>query len=467
VRLRPRSVRARTTIAGLSVLGVVFAAILALFYIGFLAADAPETRNSERLAAMVVGLESGLSPERLVETIEVPVGIDSEVCEFAVLNEDRSPVFASLDSELLGGPEGIVYYGRLGAPFKQELASYTVANDAGIWKITEAEALTPPGNLLMVLDVCPDFDTRFDDSLLIALLPVPIFAWLILMGIGGTAFWWASRRALNSVEEVRLEVEELSLHNLNRRVSVPETGDELASLATTMNSMLGRLETASARQRQFVDDASHELRSPLTNLRTQLEVGKRHPDRVDPAQTYSGALVELDRADNLIADLLTLARLDQGSAATSEGSAITVAEIAEQLRASTGANSIDFQIEEAVSAVEVPRLVGMAVRNLVDNAAIYGNSAPKVTIGHAAQPGGSQLVFTVIDDGPGIAAEDRQRVLRRFERLDESRNRATGGTGLGLAIANEITTHLGGTLSIGDRLDGASGARVELVLPLH
>ena len=267
--------------------------------------------------------------------------------------------------------------------------------------------------------------------------------------------WWLVGRTLRPVEAIRAEVAVIGGADLERRVPVPPGDDEISGLARTMNGMLERVSTTVDRQRRFVADASHELRSPLTRIRSELEVDLAHPEVADPLATHRSVLEETVGLQRLVDDLLLLARSDANVPAPTVDEPVDLDDIV--VRVARRAR------EEAPVAVEVSevralrtrgdaRQLTRAVANLADNAVRHATS--RITLTLARQ--GDLAVLAVADDGPGIPADQRDRVFERFARLDEARPRPTGGTGLGLAIAREIVEHHGGTLTIdGEHRPGA------------
>jgi signal transduction histidine kinase len=271
--------------------------------------------------------------------------------------------------------------------------------------------------------------------------------------------WWLVGRTLRPVEAIRREVADISGSALHRRVPVPAGNDEIASLARTMNTMLERVDDAAQRQARFVADASHELRSPLTRIRSELEVDIAGADSARLAATHRSVLEETVQLQRLVEDLLQLARSETASG--TRGAPVDLDDIVlEQARRARheGRVRVDITGVEAVQVVgHRPRLL-RAVGNLVENAVRHARTT--VTLSLAQRDG--TAVLAVADDGPGIPADDRERIFDRFTRLDEART--PGGAGLGLAIAREIATHHGGTLVI----DGShpAGARFVLTLPV-
>jgi signal transduction histidine kinase len=282
---------------------------------------------------------------------------------------------------------------------------------------------------------------------------------LVLVAVGATSYWLVGR-ALAPVEQIRSRV--ASIHSTSKstdRVPVPGTHDEISRLAETMNAMLSRLEAASASQRQFVADASHELRSPLATIRAVHEIAALHPDVQEWDEGNREVLGELDRVDRLVADLVLLARADE------RGIPVTLEEVdlddllhqeADRLRRLHG---LDVNLHAPpVRAITDRHQLARALRNLADNAARHCKSRVELRLSEAD----GSATIEVIDDGPGIPPADRVRVFDRFVRLDQSRARTRGGSGLGLSIAREIAVSLGGTLEL---VDSEVGARFSLTIP--
>lgn len=280
----------------------------------------------------------------------------------------------------------------------------------------------------------------------------------LLIALVGMLAWVLVGRALQPVEAIRAEVDEIKHTTMHRRVPVPGTGDEVARLASTMNDMLDRLQRAADRQRQFVSDASHELRSPVTTIRTDVEVALAHPDATDWPQLADRVLGETGRLGHLVDDLLELARIDEGRARRHGEVDLDEVVLVEAARLNGG-------LTVRTAGVSAGRVRGdehqlaQAVRNLLDNAARYAESTITIALGEAD----GKVVLTIDDDGPGIPAEDRERVFERFTRLDEARDRRRGGAGLGLALVRRAVESHGGDVAISDAPSG--GARLEVSLP--
>lgn len=273
--------------------------------------------------------------------------------------------------------------------------------------------------------------------------------------------WWLTGRILRPVESIRREVATIQAHELHRRVSVPTSEDEIARLAGTMNKMLDRLQEAADRQRRFVADASHELRSPLTRLRSTLEVSRAHPDTLDLSELAEELLADTIDLQKLVDDLLFLARSEERAVETARTPVDLDDLVLAEARRMRGRGTARVD----VTGVSAARTLGNAdelarvVSNLSSNAERHARD--RVSFELYERNGVSELV--VSDDGPGIAPEHREVVFQRFTRLDEARSRDAGGAGLGLAIVHEIVTRHQGSVEICDR--GGSGARFVVRLP--
>ncbi|MDQ7809707.1 ATP-binding protein [Amycolatopsis sp. A133] len=287
-------------------------------------------------------------------------------------------------------------------------------------------------------EIDPEGQAAADSVQTVLAAGVPAVALLI-----GVIAWLAVRRSLRPVEAIRGEVAGIGAQDLGRRVPDPRTGDEIARLAGTMNTMLARLDEAVTRQSRFTSDASHELRTPLASLRTQLEVLLAHPGRIDWQQACGNALLDVIRLQDLVADLVLLGKLDH--AGPDRQRPVALSEVVGAVV--DGRNGIDVEITGTPSVRGHRSRLERLVRNLVDNAQRHAVSRVAVTV--SAVDG--QVVLAVEDDGPGVPEADRERVFDRFVRLDDARDRDDGGSGLGLAIVADIARAHGGTAAVEDR----------------
>ena len=284
----------------------------------------------------------------------------------------------------------------------------------------------------------------------------------ILSGLVGLLVWFVVGRSLRAVEVMRTDVANITAMQLDRRVVIPAADDELAKLARTLNDMLDRLEESHRRQHRFVADASHELRTPIANIRTALEVAAAHPARADWASIADDVLRQDLRMQRLADDLLALARADLDSTVTTFA-AVDLCDLVHEETSRRIPSSRTLAVVPGPVAVIVNgdrEQLRRAVANLIDNALRHANR--HVTV--ALSIGAAWAQVTVSDDGAGVPIDARDQVFDRFVRLDTDRANAGQGAGLGLSIVREIVTAHGGTVSI---LDGPPpGARFAMRLPL-
>ncbi len=279
----------------------------------------------------------------------------------------------------------------------------------------------------------------------------------------GWLTWLVAGRALRPVDEIRRDVDEISASDPDRRVTVPDSAVELERLAVTMNRMLDRLSESADRQARFVSDASHELRSPLASIRTQIEVDLAHPDEVDWQASEREVLHETVRMQNLVEALLAVARGEATESADRTRPVDLDDLIMEEARRLELPSGTELDLS-GVSAAQVsgdPDELRRAAANLLTNAVRHAASHIWVTL--IEHPRGVEL--TVADDGPGVPPEARDLIFERFTRLDDSRARDSGGSGLGLSIVKAIVTAHGGRVYLDPTFEDGARFVVELPLP--
>jgi signal transduction histidine kinase len=321
-------------------------------------------------------------------------------------------------------------------------------SDGGAYRVAAGRFETPRGPVVVYaaasLEPVED-GMRALQALLSVMVP------LLILLVGFTT-WKLVGRTLDPVEAIRRQVAEISSDALDRRVPQPAVADEVGRLASTMNDMLARLDEAARRQRSFVADASHELRSPLATIRTQLEVALASPGAADWPTVAGRWLVAQERLERLVEDLLILARVDEGTPA---GTAVV--DLDEVVLRELRDVRTRGQVRLDVAGLGGARVSGnreqlsRVVRNLLDNAERHARGVVRVELARC----NGVVELAVSDDGPGIAADQRERVFERFVRLDEARSRRGGGVGLGLAIVKGIVVAHGGTAEVADAPEGA------------
>jgi two-component system, OmpR family, sensor kinase len=300
-------------------------------------------------------------------------------------------------------------------------------------------------------------------------------AWL-LAGItvlsGAATFlggWWLAARVVKPVHEITDQAESIRAGTLGRRIAADADSQEYESLVRVLNSMLERLEGSFEAQRRFTADASHELRSPLTALKGEIELAlRRERDNAEYRRVLESNLQEVDRLTFLAQDLLTLARSDAGVMQPrfqSTDMVVLARVVLDRLavRASERGVVIEVEAPERVEALVDPGLIEQLLWNLVDNGVKFSPSGETVLVRIGATY--EEIAIDVADRGPGIPETHLPRIFERFYRVDPARTGGdTGGTGLGLAIVRAIAEAHGGRVRA-ETWDGG-GARFVVTLPV-
>ncbi|MEV5351889.1 ATP-binding protein [Streptomyces sp. NPDC052693] len=459
------SVRARATLGATLVVAVALvaagAAVLLSLRSNLMGEAGTQAERSAR--AVASELAAGTPYDKLS-------GLDGDIGPVQVLDEDGRLVAVSEDLERISGTDSDrVRAQRTAAPGGDEddsgdeslepgeisgesvfrNGSATVDGDTEDYRFAAVEVETSDRGHLTVFAGAP---LAAEHGAVRTALTVMLIGFPLLLGVVAGVTWLVTRRALRPVEGIRREMAAITRsEDLARRVPEPDTHDEIARLASTTNETLAALEASVERQRRFVADASHELRSPIASLRTQLEVAAAHPELLD----LDGAVEDTVRLQRLAADLLLLARLDAGE--RPNDTRVDLAGLArEEAEGRIGVTVAAEPVEVAGSRGQLGRVLA----NLLDNAQRHARSAVTVSVRRE----GDRAVVGVADDGDGVPEADRERIFERFVRLDAARSRDDGGAGLGLAIARDVAVRHGGTLTAGQ--GPAGGALFELRLPL-
>jgi signal transduction histidine kinase len=425
---------------GLAGGGVVLVAVLNFALLRAVNAEALDTAD---------GVAKLINQNQLSRPISVNPGVQVQVIDArdrvsaVSANADRLvPILYPRELRDLGDRQGLVIPGdRIGLPGPVRVVAVTAG---------------PPTAPVHVLVARSTADVSQGVHLLIITLLV---AFPLLVALLAAVSWRVLGAALSPVEALRAGAEDITGGARPGRLPVPGSNDEIHRLAVTLNDMLHRLDAARARQRAFVADAAHELRSPLTNMRTELEVAQRLPDSTDWPALADDLLTDVDRLGRLVSDLLLLARADDAATRPAQTTAEEIelgqllAEVAARYPAVTYARPA-----APLRTVGERDALGRVVANLLDNATRHAGE--RVVLSVTAD--GAYQKIEVSDDGPGIPAADRERVFHRFTRLDDARARDAGGSGLGLAIVRELVRRHGGTVTLSD---AGPGLRVDVRLP--
>lgn len=290
------------------------------------------------------------------------------------------------------------------------------------------------------------------------------FGLLVAVSVAGT---WLTRRAFHAIDEVVEQARRIS-DDLGERLPHPGTRDEIGRLVDTLNEMLDRLERSFEVQRRFTADASHELRSPLSRLRAELEITLRRPRRVaEYEQTLHSCLEEVERLTQLVEELLELARLDarqEGIPCGIVSLNMLLAEAVHRQQALARERSIRVAIvaSQPVAARVAATSISVVFSNILENALKFSPRGGTVTIRLAAD--GADAVVSISDNGPGIDADEKDRLFERFFRGAIARADGIPGTGLGLALLQAIVRNCGGVVEASNLPE--RGAQFTVRLPL-
>jgi heavy metal sensor kinase len=304
---------------------------------------------------------------------------------------------------------------------------------------------------------------QLGEVLTVLVLGLPLV--VALAGIGGYVL---ARRGLTPIDHLAADARRITADRLHERLSVPNQQDEIGRLAAVINDTFARLESSFEQLRRFTADASHELRTPLSVIRGMGEVGLG--ETRTPAQykeVIGGMLEEVDRLSNLVDTLLRLSYGDAGTVRLSRES-VDLGQLVRDVASSLGIlaeerhQHLDVIASDGVRVTADRLVLREAITNVIDNAIKYSPPQSRIDVRVEATPTGA--VLTVLDQGPGIPAEYRERIFDRFFRVDEARSREDGGMGLGLAIAKWAVEVNGGRIHVDN--GAPSGSVFRIVLPI-
>lgn len=438
--MKPTSIRVRITTIGILTLALVLGlgAWVTVRALGHELERDVELRNQSLLESMAEDIAAGVDPAAVV----LPRGTDW--ASIVIIDADGR-VVNDTHRELAGSD------GADALTSQSQLAKLRGGREQVI------TATTPSGKEVTLLIEAPlkQVGQSLDKYTVTVVLLVPF-----LVAFGGSALWVAVGAALRPVKRMTDEANGIAPTTSGERLRVPDSGDEITDLAVTLNNMLNRLDAGLVRQRQFVSDASHELRSPLTAIKGASDLISTN-DQLPAETTPIVATLQRStkRLELVLDDLTQLA--DGGVAVPVVDVDLDVVVLAEVASVSDDYPAISIEANDlqpcVVQANEVQ--LGRAIQNLVSNAARH--AATQVRASGEVADGFVRIV--VDDDGPGVHPDDRERIFDRFVRADEHRSRAGGGSGLGLAIVASIAESHGGTAFCTDSPLG--GAQFVLQFP--
>jgi heavy metal sensor kinase len=329
-------------------------------------------------------------------------------------------------------------------------------------------ALGDPNSQVPVVVVVTE-STENLQATLRRLLMTLIAGVLLVVAVGGALAWVVVGRTLRSVRALTNTARSISEQDLHRRVDVPTPDDEVGELKATFNQLLARLDQSFQSLRRFTADASHELRSPLTLIRTELDVLLTRAREVADYQVALREVQdEVEHMSRVIDQLLVLAQADAGNLnllRTDIDVADFIEETAARWQALAEARGVSLEVRSPSTGVVDgdPVLLRTVIDNLVDNAIRYSPTLALVTL--SAERTDGEWLIEVSDQGPGVPPEMRERIFERFARADSVRTRQGGGVGLGLALSTAVVRAHGGTLELVDGDGPGATFRIRLPAP--
>ena len=304
------------------------------------------------------------------------------------------------------------------------------------------------GKVLLAVQVAGSLDDT-QRVLYAAAVLFAVMSAVLLVSVGAAGAL-LTRRAFGAINDVVQKARRIGEEDLSQRLPHPGTADEIGRLVDTLNEMLSRIEHDVDVRRRFTADASHELRSPLSRLRTELELALRRPrEPIDYVETLRSGLEEVERLTLLVEELLTLARIDAGQE-RGRAERVVLNGLAEQaltrMTPIAAARNVRLEIESSgqVCVNVAPGSVSLVFDNLLDNAIKFSPAGACVTVKLSVE--GADAVLRVIDRGQGIRREELERVFERFYRGPSARVGSTPGMGLGLALSQAIIHAQGGSI---------------------
>ncbi|GAA0939129.1 sensor histidine kinase [Actinocorallia libanotica] len=435
--LWPRSIRARGTLTATIVAAVLLCAlsVTVAWLVRKTTYDEAQAQATAAGARVADAYRAGDRGPQIRSDPDVPV--------LQVVGADQKVIMSS------SGVEGLPPLTTRRPPADRRMSSF--------------QECVPDGNCYAVQLI--RVDGTAGSPVVVAASPLPRFltsglgdllnALLVGSAIGLVAVmsWVVIGRTMRPVAELRARYEEIRGNDLSRRLPEPQGEDEISGLVRTINRALDQREQALERQRQFASDASHELRTPIASLRTNLEDALLHPDDTDFREVAEASLRATDRLELIVNDLLLLARVGSGRESSED------IDLGALLRDEAAAD-VRTEIEPGLRVHGARAQLSRLFANLLDNAHRYGGGEIRLV----ARRAGEDALVVVADQGPGIPDADKERIFNRFTRLDTARSREAGGTGLGLAIAREVAQAHGGSVGMEDSLHGA---RFVVRLPLE
>jgi heavy metal sensor kinase len=456
------TIRARLTLLYFAVLAVTFIAFFWICDFGFRRGIEITVNDASR---------SNLEIVQRVLTLSASKGTPKIQKELTELSElwANGAIFQVADAQgawIYRSPRFQQEQNSLPEPPNAGMSFLTTNLDKEQYRIAQASA-SIDGQLFHISAAVPTepFDQALDRFRLFEKRFLPLL--VILASLLG---YWLSGRALAPVNRIIESAEQIGLQNLSRRLEVPSAADELQRLTVTLNAMLERIESSVKRIRQFTANASHDLRTPLSLIRTHAELALRRPrTQAEYRESLERILSVSEETTQLIEALLTLARADAGAAHLhfAEMDLIPLlVKISDQFSVLAAAKNLSFSPHFSADAPLMLRGDCASLESML--VALLDNAFKYTPVGGAVRLGGNvvsqEIIIEIEDTGVGIASEDLPRIFDRFFRADQARSREVPGSGLGLSIARWIAETHKGRIGVESRVGAGSVFRVALPL---
>ena len=444
------SIRARSTLIAAAIVGVslLIGSIAMIWVLRSTLQDNLDMTLQQQATETAISLGAGATPAELVggQSDEAFVWIGTSTGELLAVGGSLVPV----ESPIALAGQGVQTIDLIVEEFHQGKSAAEIERE----RLRVASASAPDGTVVLVASELESVTRPVAAVSSALLIGVPL-----VVALAAAVAWLNTGRALRPVEEIRSRASQISGSTLSDRVPVPAATDEIHHLAETMNSMLERIEHHSDSMRQFTADASHELKSPIANIRAIVDTADL---AADPTASKARLAHEADRLGNLVENLLYLAASDEGRAPRMNRTSVNLDDLIfdeAEILASAGAIRIDIDGVEPVVIEADREMLRRVIRNLGENALRHARSTVWIGVSEV----GDNIAVLVSDDGDGVAPVDQRRIFERFTRLDAARDRQSGGSGLGLSIVQSIAAAHGGSISVQER--GGGGAAFTLMLP--
>jgi len=295
--------------------------------------------------------------------------------------------------------------------------------------------------------------------------------WLLPLGVlvAASTGWLMTGRTLSPIKSITRAAQDIEVSQLNRRLPILGTGDEIDELAATFNTAFSRLEKTIGEMKQFTASMAHELRTPLTALRGEAELALLHGQSIDDCKsTLANQIEQLDKLNNVIHQLLTLAQAESGELQMLREH-IDVTSMLRELVDTFSLVASEKRVSLELDSIPDLTLTGdrqwleCAIINLIDNAIKYTPAGGRISVSGRRE--GGKIVLEVLDDGRGISQEALPHIFERFYRADPSRSKDIQGVGLGLSLVKWIVDQHRGTINVESRPD--RGTRFSILFPEH